>query len=43
MSLVTVFRAKNDEITRLKKENEILKAEIIILKKILFDIELDKE
>lgn len=43
MSLLDVFRNKNDEIVRLKKENKILKEEIIILKKILFDLELDKE
>ena len=43
MSLLNVFRNKNDEITRLKEENKILKAEIIFLKKLLFDIELDKE
>lgn len=43
MSLLDVFRNKNDEIIRLKKENKILKEEIIVLKKILFDLELDKE
>jgi len=43
MSLLDIFRKKNDELRRLKEENKILKAEIIFLKKMLFDIDLDKE
>lgn len=42
MSLINVFRTKNDELRRLKEENEILKNEIIVLKKLLFGLELDK-
>jgi len=42
MSLLNIFRNKNDEIRRLKKENEILKAEIIVLKNLLFNLELDE-
>lgn len=34
---------KSSEIRRLKEENKILKEEIIILKKLLYGIELDKE
>ena len=43
MSLLESFRKKEDEIKRLKLENKILKEEIIILKKLLYGIELDKE
>ena len=43
MSLLNVFGSKDDELHRLKKENKILKAEIIVLKKLLFGLELDKE
>ena len=43
MSLLEPFRKKDDEIKRLKHENKILKEEIIILKKLLYGIELDKE
>ena len=43
MSLLDVFRKKNDEVSRLKEENKILRAEIIILKKLLFGLELDKD
>jgi len=43
MSLVHIFTQKNNEIRRLKEENKILKAEIIILKNLLYGIELDKE
>lgn len=42
MSLLGFFK-KNDELRQLKIENKILKAEIIILKKLLFDLDLDKE
>jgi len=42
MSLLNIFRDKNDELRRLKKENEILKAEIVVLKKLLFNLELDE-
>lgn len=43
MSLLNIFRKKNSEIEILKEENKILKAEIIVLKKLLYGIELDKE
>lgn len=43
MSLLDIFRKKNSELEQLKKENKILKAEIIFLKKLLYGIELDKE
>lgn len=43
MSLLEPFRKKNEEIRRLREENEILKAEIIVLKKLLYGLELDKE
>lgn len=43
MSLVNVYRIKNEEIRRLKKENKILKNEIIMLKKLLFSLELSKK
>ena len=43
MSLLESFRKKEDEIKRLNQENKILKEEIIILKKLLYGIELDKE
>lgn len=36
------FWKKNSELKRLKKENKILKAEIIFLKKLLYGIQLDK-
>lgn len=43
MSLLEPFRRKDEEVRQLKKENEILKAEIIVLKRLLYGIELDKE
>jgi len=43
MSILNIFRLKNIEIEELKKENKILKEEIIILKKLLYGIELDKK
>lgn len=43
MSLINIFRNKNDEIKKLAEENRILEAEIIILKKLLYGIDLDKE
>lgn len=43
MSLLEPFRKKEDEIKALKQENKILKEEIIILKKLLYGIELDKK
>lgn len=43
MSLLDWYRKNRDEITRLKEENKILKEEIIILKRLLYGIELDKE
>jgi len=42
MSLLDIFRIKNDELRQIKEENKILKAEIKILKKLLFGIDLDK-
>jgi hypothetical protein len=42
MSLLDIFRNKNDELRRLQQENEILKAEIIVLKNLLFNLELDE-
>lgn len=34
---------KSSEIHRLKEENQILREEIIVLKKLLYGIELDKK
>lgn len=42
MSLLNIFRNKNEELRRLQIENEILKAEIIVLKNLLFNLELDE-
>lgn len=42
MSLLDVFRIKNDELNRLKEENEILRHEIYVLKNLLFNLELDE-
>jgi len=42
MSLTRIFTQKNEEIRRLELENEILKNEIIVLKNLLFNLELDK-
>jgi hypothetical protein len=43
MSLLNIFKIKNNEIKRLEQENKILKAQIKFLKKLLFDIDSDKE
>jgi len=42
MSLLNIFRNKNDELRRLKEENEILKHEVYVLKNLLFNLELDE-
>lgn len=42
MSLLNIFRNKNEELRQLKEENEILKNEVIVLKNLLFNIELDE-
>jgi len=43
MSAVNIFKNKHNELRKLKKENRILKAEIIFLKKLLYGIKLGKE
>lgn len=43
MSILDIFRKKSCELEKLKQENKILKEEIIILKKLLYGIELGKK
>jgi len=38
--MIKVFDIKNKEIESLKKENKILKAEVIFLKKLLYGLKL---
>jgi len=42
MSLLDIFRDKNDKLRELEEENEILRHEVYVLKNLLFNLELDE-